>query len=260
MRYFIRLAFCGTNYKGWQKQPNAQTVQGVLNEKISLVLRHKVDLTGAGRTDTGVHASIYYAHFDTPEPLDNTNSLVYKLNRILPEDIVIYDIFKVADSAHARFDAVSRTYHYFIETRKNPFTNRFMTYYHRKTDFELMNKAAEFLLSLDDFKSFCKSGSNNKTTLCKVSEAKWIKTDDTQYVFKITADRFLRNMVRAIVGTLFEVGEKKINLDQFYNITHLRNRTYAGESIPPQGLFLSNIIYPYVKENNIDNVKQHKDI
>ncbi|MGI6478286.1 MAG: tRNA pseudouridine(38-40) synthase TruA [Salinivirgaceae bacterium] len=247
MRYFIKIAFCGTNYFGWQKQLDAVTVQEVLSERISKLLRSETDIVGAGRTDTGVHALVYYAHFDTVEKIEDCENMVYRLNKMLPNDIVVYDIFSVDSNAHARYDAISRTYHYYIDTQKNPFTEKFMSYRYQPTDFDLMNEAAMYLLQVSDFSSFCKTGSDNKTTICKVTEAQWHQINSSQYFFRITADRFLRNMVRAIVGTLFDVGEKKISLDEFYSIINKRDRCEAGESVEAKGLFLADVRYPFIK-------------
>ncbi len=253
MRYFIELAYRGTNYCGWQKQLNAPTVQETLNNRISRLFRHEIDVVGAGRTDTGVHASQYYAHFDTIEPITDCQNAVYRLNKMLPEDITIFDIFPVSATAHARYDAISRTYRYIIETYKNPFSNHLTTFRHHPPHIELMNNAAKILLNVTDFKSFCKAGSDNKTTICRVTEAYWYRQSETRLVFTITADRFLRNMVRAVVGTLLDVGEKKITIDEFISIIESQDRSSAGESIDPQGLYLTRIIYPFVKEKKCFN-------
>jgi tRNA pseudouridine38-40 synthase len=251
MRYFIELAYQGTNYCGWQKQANAPTVQETLNDRLSTLFRHEIDVVGAGRTDTGVHAMQYYAHFDTVKPIEDCRNAVYRLNKMLPEDISIFDIFPVSETAHARYNATSRTYHYLIETAKNPFTQNLVSFRRQEPDIELMNQAARYLLEVTDFKSFCKVGSDNKTTICDVKEAIWYKKNEHRLVFKITADRFLRNMVRAIVGTLLEVGEKKTSIEEFISIVQKQDRSSAGDSVEPQGLYLTGISYPFVKEKTV---------
>lgn len=243
MRYFIYFAYDGTDYHGWQFQPNAISVQQRLQEVLSKLLGKEMFVVGAGRTDTGVHARLMVAHFETDTAID-ADKLTFKMNCLLPSDISVYKVIQVADDAHARFSARSRTYHYYINLQKDPFNSRFATrlYYH--LDFALMNKAAEILLRYEDFGSFCKAHSDNKTNICHVTQAQWVKQNEGQYYFVITADRFLRNMVRAIVGTLLEVGRGKINLQQFEEIIQRGDRCVAGDSVPAQGLFLENIQYP----------------
>lgn len=243
-RYFIFLQYKGTNYHGWQNQPNAITVQQVLEEKLSVLLREKIETTGCGRTDTGVHAKEFAAHFDTESSLpEKTQHFIYKINCLLPKDISVYNIEKVLPNAHARFDAISRTYNYYISTSKNPFNTEFAFFYPWDLDIDLMNKASLLLFEYTDFSSFSKLHTDVKTNNCKILEAQWqVETD--KIVFTITADRFLRNMVRAIVGTLIEVGKRKIDNVQFGCILDSKNRQYAGVSVPPQGLFLSKIVYP----------------
>lgn len=251
MRYFIQLAYRGTNYSGWQIQDNAVTVQGILNDRLSKFLRQNVETVGAGRTDAGVHASQFYAHFDVDTEIDDCLEIVHRLNRMLPEDIVVYKVFRVDDTAHARFDAVTRTYHYVIEVAKNPFSCNLTTIRRKIPDVDLMNQAASKLLNVSDFKSFCKLGSDNKTTICDVTFAQWTQVRESLYVFEISADRFLRNMVRAIVGTLLEVGEHKITVSGFEAIVNEHNRSKAGESVEPSGLYLSQIVYPYIRESKV---------
>ncbi|HON19611.1 MAG TPA: tRNA pseudouridine(38-40) synthase TruA [Salinivirgaceae bacterium] len=249
MRYFIELAFKGTNFNGWQIQPNAITVQEVLDDRLSKLLRHTISTIGCGRTDTGVHATQFFAHFDLPVPINDISNTIYKLNRMLPTDIRILNLFAVDDSAHARFDAINRTYRYFIDLDKNPFSQEFSTYIHFTPNLEIMNEAARMLLTNYDFASFCKTGGNQKTTICKVTVAEWTQLSSTQIMFEITSDRFLRNMVRAIVGTLLDVGRKKLTLDQFYTIIKASNRCVAGQSVPPNGLYLYSVQYPFYQKN-----------
>jgi tRNA pseudouridine38-40 synthase len=243
-RYFIFLQYKGSHYHGWQNQPNAITVQQVLEEKLSILLKEKVETTGCGRTDTGVHAKEFVAHFDTESTLPKlVEHFLYKINCLLPGDISVYNLIEVTPQAHARFDAISRTYEYYITTSKDPFNTEFAFFYPWSLNIELMNKAAGILLQYTDFTSFSKLHTDVKTNNCKISEACW-KVNGNKLVFTITADRFLRNMVRAIVGTLIDVGKEKIDLSQFCNILDSKNRSYAGVSVPPQGLFLTKILYP----------------
>lgn len=246
-RYFIRLSYKGTNYNGWQVQENTpETVQQVLQDKMSLILSEPIEVVGCGRTDAGVHAKDFYAHFDCIQSgLHNDESnAVYKLNKILPQDIAIKKIFRVKADASARFDAVSRTYEYFIHRQKNPFLNESSFYVFGKLDVEAMNRAAAHLLTVTDFTSFSKVNTQTFTNNCEVSFAQWIRLDDESYVFKITANRFLRNMVRAVVGTLLEVGKGKLTLEEFKGVVDKRNRSEAGMSAPGYALYLSAIEYP----------------
>ena len=244
-RYFIRLAFNGTAYHGWQIQKNANSVQQSLSNALSLLLHEPIDLTGAGRTDAGVHAWDYYAHFDLENPLDEAGrvNLVFKLNGFLPKDIVINDILPVKPEANARFSARSRTYRYVISTCKNPFLAGYAYYLYGKLNLDLMNKGAAILLETKDFTSFSKVNTDTKTNICTVTYARWEREGD-ELVFTIKANRFLRNMVRAIVGTLLELGRERITLDDFKRVIASKNRSDAGGSVPACGLFLSNIEYP----------------
>ena len=242
MRYFIHLAYDGTRYHGWQIQPNGISVEGEIELRLSTLLRQPIDIVGAGRTDAGVHARHMVAHFDFEDGCD-TKQLCYRLNRMMPPDICIYKIEKVADDLHARFSATSRTYHYYISTKRNPFNRQYTWLCHYDLDFELMNQAAEILMEYTDFASFCKSHTDVKTTLCNIIEAKWIKDDEGCYYFRIKANRFLRNMVRAVVGTLVEVGRHRLSLDDFRNVIEGKKRTMAGESMPANALFLERIEY-----------------
>lgn len=242
MRYFVFFSYNGTNYHGSQSQPNALSVQQVMEQSFSLLLKENIALTFAGRTDAGVHAEMMVAHFDCETGFD-APTIVNRLNKFLPQDIAISAIRSVIPTAHARFDAVSRKYEYRCTTRKNPFYNQLTAYIPTDIDVEAMNEAAQLLLSTTDFASFCKLHTDVKTTLCKVKTAHWTKSGD-MLIFHIEADRFLRNMVRAIVGTLLEVGRGKLTLQQFQDIILAHHRTAAGQSAPAQALFLVNIDYP----------------
>lgn len=244
-RYFIELSYKGTRYHGWQVQPNALTVQEVLETTLSTFLRRKIEVTGAGRTDTGVHASFYVAHFEVDELPFALSDLVEKLNRFLPDDIALHRILPVPGDLHARFSAIRRTYLYYISRKKDPFTLDTSYPYLLPLDVDAMNRAAALLTSEDDFTSFSKLHSDVKTNICKVYEAFW-KEEGGMLVFTISADRFLRNMVRAIVGTLMEVGRHKISPDEFREIIARKDRSAAGTSAPPQGLFLAGIEYPVI--------------
>jgi tRNA pseudouridine38-40 synthase len=242
-RYFVQLSYNGTCYHGWQVQPNAPTVQEELNKAFSTLLREQIELTGAGRTDTGVHARNYMAHFDSVnEEIAKNSKFLFKLNSILPADIAVHKIFKVNQGAHARFDAVSRTYLYNINQQKDPFLEDVSWYLLLPLDLEVMNHAAALLISYSDFTSFSKLHSDNKTNICKIEYAHWTRVGEN-LVFTITADRFLRNMVRAIVGTLVNVGYHKITIQDFINIIESKDRGKAGASAPAKGLFLHSIKY-----------------
>ncbi|MFV0237820.1 MAG: tRNA pseudouridine(38-40) synthase TruA [Flavobacteriales bacterium] len=243
MRYFLELAYDGSYYHGWQVQPNAISVQETIEKCLSVLLASKIKITGAGRTDSGVHAKQMFAHFDSEKPLNK--SLVGRVNNFLPKDIVILDCFPVNENAHARFDAISRCYKYYISLRKNPF-NYHSTWQFSNIDLDinLMNQAAQILFNYDDFTSFSKLHTDVKTNHCKISKAKWLFLEKDLLCFEITADRFLRNMVRAIVGTLTDVGRKKLSLTEFRTIIEKKDRSKAGASAPAKGLFLVEIIYP----------------
>lgn len=245
MRYFIKLAYKGTNYHGWQSQPNATSVQETLGKAVSVVLNSEVSLMGAGRTDTGVHAKEMYAHFDFEKPFE-TESIVHKLNSYLPKDIVVYAIIPVREEAHARFDATKRTYEYHINSFKDAFLQEDSWYFHQKLDLDLMNTAAKILFNYTDFQCFSKVNTDVNTFDCTIFEANW-KNADNKLIFTISANRFLRNMVRAIVGTLVNVGMKKITLDDFEAIIQSKNRDKAGFSVPAHGLYLTKIEYPNLK-------------
>lgn len=246
-RYFMHLAYRGAPFHGWQRQPADTSVQQVLEDALSMLTRVPVAVTGAGRTDAGVNARMMIAHFDLPEPLKDPQQTVRALNSVIGHDIAVYSITPVHADAHARFDATSRTYHYYALTHKSPFFNDLSWKCPPTLDFEAMNRAAEILLETDDFTSFSKLHTDVKTNFCKVTTAEWRPLGSGGYVFVITADRFLRNMVRAVVGTLVDVGRGKIDADGFRRIIEERNRCSAGTSMPPQALYLWDITYPYYK-------------
>ena len=241
-RYFIYFAYDGTAYHGWQIQPNGISVQEVLQDALSKILRRKTEVVGAGRTDTGVHARLMVAHFDHPETIDGPQ-LTYRLNRLLPSDISISKVVAVEETMHARFSAKWRTYRYYVHTRKTPFLRHYSYETPYALDYELMAKGAERITHHEDFAAFCKSGADNKTTQCAVRVCKWVQTSDHSWYFEITANRFLRNMVRATVGTLFLLGRHKISLTDLERILDEGNRSHAGESMPPHALFLEDIEY-----------------
>ncbi len=242
-RYAIELAYNGRDYFGWQIQPNQISVQETIEKAISKLFDgRKIDIVGCGRTDTGVHAKHYIAHVDLPKKWDE-NSLTYKLNRILPASIVIYSIQQVEADFHARFHAKSRTYRYFIHSQKDPFIDNTSLFYTKKLDLLKMNEAGSLLIGKKDFTSFSKLHTDVFTNICTVSNVKWTEINAHSYYFEITADRFLRNMVRAIVGTLLEVGEGKLSPDEIATILAKNNRCEAKMSVPAHGLFLWKINY-----------------
>ena len=244
MRYFIRLSYNGSNYCGWQIQPQDPSVQETLEKALATLLRYPVSITGAGRTDTGVNAKMMVAHFDVETPIDDLPLMIRSLNGILPRDIAVHEIVKIHDTAHARFDASSRTYKYFTHDHKSPFLYPLSWQCRPGLDYALMNEAASKLCFYTDFTSFSKLHTDVKTNNCKVTHAQWERKDE-QWVFTITADRFLRNMVRAVVGTLIDVGTHKITVEEFCHIIEKKDRCSAGTSMPGYALFLWNITYPY---------------
>jgi len=246
-RYFLQLSYNGCTYNGWQKQENTtNTVQQLLEDKLGMILKEKVVLTGCGRTDTGVNARNYIAHFDLVQTdlLKNKQHWIYKFNTVLPAEIAIQDIVPVKSNAHARFDALDRQYFYFISQQKDPFRSSFSWYVYGELDFELMNKAAQILLEYQDFTSFSKLNSQNKTNICIVTKAMWQKSNEGEWRFTICANRFLRGMVRAIVGTMVMVGKNKMSLKEFREVIEAKNRAIAGNNAPPNALFLNRIRYP----------------
>ncbi len=242
-RYFIYLGYNGKEYCGWQIQPNGMTVQQRLEESLSTILRSKIAVVGAGRTDAGVHARRMVAHFEMEQPLTDLSFLTDKLNRILPPDIAVYKIVPVVPDAHARFDAVSRTYRYYLTLHKNPFNFNQVYRYHSPLDFERMNEACKVLFEYTDFTSFSKLHTDVKTNNCRIMYAHWHQEGDV-WVFTIQADRFLRNMVRAVVGTLLEVGRGKLSIDGLRKVIEKKDRCSAGISMPGHALFLEDVAYP----------------
>lgn len=242
-RYFLEIVYNGTNYHGWQIQKNANSVQVEINNALSTILQHPIHVTGAGRTDTGVHALQMFAHFDISEISYELDQLAYKMNSFLPNDISCKQILPVGPEAHARFSATSRTYQYHITPFKNPFYSDTAYFFPTKLSLEKMNDGAQKLIRETDFSCFSKSNTDTHTNNCKITEAYWKKQDD-QLIFTISADRFLRNMVRAIVGTLMSIGQEKITVDAMEQIIASKNRKNAGTSVPAHGLFLTKVEYP----------------
>jgi tRNA pseudouridine38-40 synthase len=242
-RYFIYLAYDGTRYHGWQTQPNGISVQECLTRALATFMRREVEVVGAGRTDAGVHAALMVAHFDSDEPLE-TDVVTEKLNRLLPPDISVHRLRTVKPDAHARFDATARTYKYYVGTTKSPFARLYRWRISAPLDYGRMNEAARTLMEYTDFTSFSKLHTDVKTNNCRVSRAEWVREDECTWVFTIRADRFLRNMVRAIVGTLVEVGRGKLTVEGFRHVVEGRDRGLAGTSAPAQGLFLTDVEYP----------------
>jgi len=245
LRYFIELAYKGTHYHGWQYQPDARSVQETVNKALTILLKKEIDVVGAGRTDTGVHAKQMFAHFDWDEELEST-VLVHKLNSFLPKDIVIHSLIKVASDAHARFDATKRTYEYHIHTYKDAFETEGSWLYPTSLDLNRMNAACQLMFNYTDFECFSKTHTDVRTFNCILYEAHW-KQEGTKIIFTIAADRFLRNMVRAIVGTMINIGVGKINLGDFEKIIESKDRSQAGFSVPAHGLYLTRIEYQYLK-------------
>lgn len=242
MRYFITFSYDGTAYHGWQIQPHSVTVQEELQKALSTLMRKPMEVVGAGRTDTGVHARKMIAHFDHDEVLD-CHQLVYKLNKLLPRDIAVQHVEPVADDMHARFSAKSRTYHYYVHLDKNPFLRSYSWQVYGNPDFELMNRAARVLMEYKDFTSFSKVNTDTKTNDCTITEARWDRVGEDQWRFTVTANRFLRNMVRAIVGTLMEVGRGRMTIEQLRSVIEAKDRCRAGDSVPGNALFLVEVLY-----------------
>lgn len=242
-RYFIKISYNGTHYHGWQIQPGVSTVQQILNQDLSLLLGEDIRVTGCGRTDTGVHARMFYAHMDCVRNLADDQDFLLRINSKLPGDIAMHSFLPVRAEAHSRFDAISRTYEYHIRRRKEVFNTDQSHYIYGKLDFSSMQMAADMLKAYTDFTSFSKVDTDTKTNNCKIHKAQWDITEDTM-IFTIQADRFLRNMVRAIVGTLLDLGFGRINLDGFQHIIDSKNRSNAGTSVPAKGLFLTDVQYP----------------
>ena len=242
MRYFLDISYNGSNYHGWQRQANAHTVQEEIEYSLSKILGEEIAITGSGRTDTGVHAKKQIAHFDTLSSL-SIDQIQYKLNGILPPDISINEAYGVIDEAHARFDAVQRGYHYYIHQKKNPFLEGLSYFYSHKLNIDLMNETASKLLGEQDFESFSRVKTEVNNFNCEIYSANWVWEND-QLVFNVRANRFLRGMVRALVGTLLEVGKGKLTPNDFVDIINAKNRTKAGRAVPPHGLYLTEVNYP----------------
>jgi tRNA pseudouridine38-40 synthase len=241
MRFFAEIAYEGSDFHGWQKQENAHSVQAEIEAALGPLLKESTTIQGCGRTDTGVHASQYFFHFDGDAK--DKMQMVYSLNNILPKSIAVLGLWEVNSDTHARFDAESRSYRYHIHQKKDPFSYQTSWFFQRELDIVAMNEACELLKNHTDFASFCKSKSDNRTNLCDVTSAKWTK-DGSKIYFDITANRFLRNMVRAIVGTMLEIGIGKMNLEQFNDVIEAKDRREAGFSVPAHGLFLTQVGYP----------------
>ena len=241
MRYFIELSYDGSPFVGWQRQPTGDSVQSCLEDALKTLLQKPISVVGAGRTDAGGHARQLFAHVDLDDQVDQ--NLKFRLNKLLPKEVAVNSILAVRDDAHARFDATGRRYSYHITTQKDPFLEKRSYYFSKSLDIELMNQAATVMLDHDDFKCFSKSRTDVKTYLCDIQEAYW-EQNGSDLVFFIQANRFLRNMVRAIVGTLIEVGLKKISIDDFKSILQSRDRSKAGYSVPAHGLYLEKVYYP----------------
>lgn len=256
MRYFLELSYNGANFHGWQSQPNAVGVQQKIEEALSVVTRLPISIVGAGRTDAGVHARQMYAHFDLPEPIADKSRFLLSINRLAGKDIAFHKLIEVAEDAHARFDATERSYKYFVTFDKSPFIYPCSWHSPSSLDVDKMNEAAKILLSTSDFTSFAKLHSDTKTNICDVRKAIWQPVNtvseeksffiDNGLVFTISADRFLRNMVRAVVGTLVDVGRGKLSTEGFRDIIERKNRCSAGTSMPPQALFLWEVKYPFI--------------
>tara|TARA_Y100001970_G_scaffold228995_1_gene283896 strand:- start:21337 stop:22083 length:747 start_codon:yes stop_codon:yes gene_type:complete len=243
LRYFIYFSFNGKFYHGWQKQKNSITVQEKIEESLSVLLKNKIEVTGAGRTDAGVHAKEMVAHFDVNEHFENPNNIIFKLNQFLSNDISVKSLKTVKKNAHARFDAISRTYIYNISKEKDVFLDEYSYYLNHSLNIKKINEAIKIIINNNNFKCFTKSKTDVTNYLCNILNSKWMEFDN-KYVFEITANRFLRNMVRSIVGTLIDVGRGKTSINNFFEIINSKNRSMAGYSVPAKGLFLKKITYP----------------
>lgn len=243
LRYFLKLAYRGTPFHGWQIQPNALSVQEVLNQKLSLLCASTINIVGAGRTDTGVHAKEMYAHFDLDEAIADSNGFLNRLNKMLAPDIVVFELLPVKSDAHARFDATERAYEYHLQRKRSPFSQDLASPYFYNLDLAAMQEAASKLIFKGDFGSFSKSKTQTKTNICELREAYWEERGEL-LIFHVRADRFLRNMVRAIVGSLLEVGKGRMTISEFQDMIAAKDRRLAGESVPAQGLYLTRVLYP----------------
>lgn len=247
-RYFLELSYCGSNYNGWQIQQNAQSIQEVLQHSLKTLTGAAIEVTGCGRTDTGVHAKQFFAHFDLDETVNDSFKYLHQLNGLLPHDITAHQLYPVHETAHARYDAIQRTYEYYAFRKKNSFLRPFAAPFYFDLDIEKINSACRILGDYSDFKCFAKNRSDVKHTLCTISEASW-KFNEGFHYFKISANRFLRGMVRSLVGTLVQVGRNEINHDDFRKIIENKERSEAGPAVAAAGLYLSQIEYPYLKSN-----------
>ncbi|MBL7923808.1 MAG: tRNA pseudouridine(38-40) synthase TruA [Bacteroidia bacterium] len=249
-RYFASLAYRGTSYHGWQIQPNALSVQETFNKALRVLCRGQVETTGCGRTDTGVHASQFFAHFDLEDDLKDPGHFTFQLNAILPKDIRVFSVFSVHDQAHARFDAVKRSYSYYILRKPDPFLYEYAWYFQHALDLDKMNEAAALCLQREDFSCFAKSGGQQVNNLCRITECSWL--DKGRFLqLNVSSNRFLRGMVRAMTGTFIEVGLSKITVEEFKGILDGHNRGEAGKAAPSQGLFLEEICYPYLPSERV---------
>lgn len=248
-RHFLEISYKGTAYHGWQTQPNALAVQEVLNTALKTFFREDIETLGCGRTDTGVHATKFYLHFDLVNKIDSADKMIRGINSILPSDIAVKNIYDVDSNAHARFDAILRSYEYHIHFNKDPFKTDSSWLLRDELDINAMNEAAKIIMEYDDFGAFCKANADNFTNQCKVSKSEWEIKDDG-IIYHISANRFLRNMVRAIVGTLVDIGKTKIPAQSIHQIIQSQNRSVAGASVPACGLYLTDVQYPYIKISN----------
>lgn len=252
-RYFLGISYDGTHYNGWQRQSNGHTIQSVIEDALRKLLRQETVVTiGCGRTDTGVHAQQFFLHFNAENEITDIEGIFFRLNMMLPRDIGLSGLWRVHDRAHARFDAIERSYYYDIHTRRNPFLEKFSTFYPWPIQLDSMNEAAQMLISKRDFSSFCKSGGGQSTGICDIRKAHWVQLDDHRIRFHITADRFLRNMVRAITGTLIDIGSGKSTPHEIEKILAAGKRSAAGQSMPPQGLHLSMVKYKEALQKILD--------
>ncbi|MEY3399181.1 MAG: hypothetical protein RL220_1775 [Bacteroidota bacterium] len=244
-RYFLHISYDGTEYHGWQRQPNGHTVQAEFELALSRILRQgKIMTIGCGRTDAGVHARRFFLHFDVPEEIADPETVVFKINQLVAKDVSAHALIRVHDKAHARYDAYERAYEYCIHQKPDPFLYRYSWYMSRKVDLDLMNEAASILPQYRDFACFSRTGGGQKTSICEVRESYWVAEGDRLF-FRIRADRFLRGMVRCIVGTMLDVGRNKMSIEQFREMLETNNRSMAGDSAKPQGLHLTEVLYPY---------------
>jgi tRNA pseudouridine38-40 synthase len=259
LRYFLQIAYKGTNYHGWQLQPNATSVQDVFNKCLSLQLSEEIYCVGCGRTDTGVHAKKFFLHFDSENDLNQIPNFLHKLNVFLPKDIVVEKVFKAKPEAHARFSATERTYQYFINLKKDPFSLDYATFIHYKPDVEKMNEAAALLLHYEDFEAFSKVSEDQAHHRCNITFAKWelLEKSEDKLIFKITANRFLRGMVRLVVGTLLQVGRGKITIEKFREILEGKDRKFAASAAPSDGLYLWDVVYPEGILEELVIIKNH---